>query len=160
MKILIIADDPEIAENVSLAFGVGRPGTEVVSVSSQGLNESSIYEVYPDAAFVELGLQAGAGFEAIKTFRSFSDVAIIAVADRQNQSGIPRALKLGANDSVLKPFELMEILIKVCSLVEKKRIKHQTRIQPRHKPAKANPPRHGMVTEMPRMQTDLATVTS
>ncbi|APV45323.1 Response regulator receiver domain-containing protein [Dehalogenimonas formicexedens] len=125
MKLVIIENSPEVSDLVSLAFSVGRPDTQIIAVTPEVDMISLIRGTNPDVVFVDLGLKKMAGFEAIINIRSFSEVAIIAVADLKTVNDIPKAINLGANESIEKPLDLMDILVKICRLTEKRETKKQ-----------------------------------
>lgn len=70
----------------------------------------------PDLILVDLLMPEVDGFEMIKIIRSNSDfqkIPIIAVSALGRQEDIDRAMQVGANDYVVKPFEASELLKKI-----------------------------------------------
>ena len=78
MKVLIIEDDPETVETISLAIQIRWPGAEVVS-SHLGENAAKLVESEaPDIVILDLGLPDINGFEVLKQIRqSFTTPVII-----------------------------------------------------------------------------------
>ncbi|MBM3176108.1 MAG: response regulator, partial [Chloroflexi bacterium] len=77
MKVLIIEDDPEIVESISLAFHIRWPEAEVLSsrLGSRGIE--LVRNQPPDAVILDLGLPDMSGFEVLKQIRAFSSIPII-----------------------------------------------------------------------------------
>lgn len=113
MNILIIEDDHEIVEFVSLAFKVGWPGTKLDSTS---LGEEGIglaEKVSPDVILLDLGLPDVSGFEVLRQIRLFSMVPIIILTVRADETDIAKGLEGGADEYVVKPFGQIELLARV-----------------------------------------------
>ncbi len=142
MRILVIEADAEISELISLAFSVGRPDAEILAMSSAEHGVDLVCNTDVDLIVVDLGLKNGEALGAIKDIRLGSAVPIIAVADSRTRNQLSDAAKLGANDCLIRPFELMEVLGKVCGLVEKRGIKHHKSALPPENKAKKNTPKY------------------
>ena len=155
MKLLVIEADPEISGLISLAFCVGRPKTEIIAVSSADCGVELACDAGVDLVVVDLGLEHKSGFKVIRDIRLYSKVPMIVVADLNTRNLVSDAMKLGANECLVKPFELMEILGKVCGLVEKKGIKYQQHPLPDENKVKQSPPKYvGFVQKGQKPKTD------
>src|SRR4029079_8361187 len=78
--------------------GTGEEG--VVGVAEQG----------PDLVLLDLGLPDLDGTDVLRRIRGFSDVPVIVVSVREDQSDKVAALDAGADDYVTKPFGMEELL--------------------------------------------------
>ena len=77
MKVLLIEDDAEMAEFVSIAFSVGWPGTELF-ITHQGRQGIEFTETKdPDIVILDIGLPDISGYDVLKQIRTFSQVPII-----------------------------------------------------------------------------------
>ena len=121
MKALIIEDDREIVEFVSLAFKVGWPEVELLSTHSGGEGIELVEGESPDIVILDLGLPDIDGFEILKQIRLFSTVPIIILTVRGEEADIVRGLEWGADEYVVKPFGQMELLARVKTLIRRQR---------------------------------------
>jgi len=113
MKVLVIEDDTEIVEFISLAFEVGWPGTELLS-TDQGTTGVELVETQsPDIVILDLGLPDINGFEVLRQIRLFSTVPIIIVTVRDSEADIVKGLEWGADEYIIKPFGQLELLARV-----------------------------------------------
>ena len=119
MKILVIEDDPDVAEFITLALGIGWPGNEIVVATSGEHGIKLAGEICPDIITVDLGLPGMNGFEVIKAIRLFSKVPIIVLTVRGEERDIVRGLELGADEYVVKPFGQMELIARIRALMRR-----------------------------------------
>ncbi|MCJ7521254.1 MAG: response regulator transcription factor [Dehalococcoidia bacterium] len=122
MKVLIIEDDLELVESVSLAFQIVWPEIQVSSthLGKKGL-ELVKGEVY-NIIILDLELPDMNSFEVLEKIRYFSTVPIIVLTANVEESDVMKALERGADDYIIKPFGQIELLLKV-----KARIYNDTR---------------------------------
>jgi len=119
VKVLLIEDDAEIVEFVSLAFEVGWPGCKVISTHHGTEGVEMVETEAPDIVLLDLGLPDISGFEVIKDIRLFSAVPIIIATVRDSEPDIVKGLNLGADEYVAKPFGQMEILARVRAVMRR-----------------------------------------
>lgn len=74
---------------------------------------SLFYANRPDIIILDLGLPDGDGTEVLKTVREISQVPIIVVSARQEEQQKIKALDMGADDYVTKPFYMGELLARI-----------------------------------------------
>ena len=67
----------------------------------------------PDLILFDLGLPDIDGIEVLLRIREWSDVPIIVLSARQNEQEKVKALDMGANDYVVKPFGSDELLARI-----------------------------------------------
>ena len=77
MKALIIEDDPEIVESISLALQIRWPETHIVSTHLGKKGVDLAESEAPDIIILDLGLPDISGFDVLKQVRSFSSAPII-----------------------------------------------------------------------------------
>lgn len=109
--ILVVDDDPAIRESLSkelrasgyatIDAGDGREG--VALFNARG----------PDLVLTDLAMPRSDGFELISAIRAASSVPIIVLSVRGGDPDKVRALDIGADDFVTKPFSLTELLARV-----------------------------------------------
>ncbi len=119
MKVLIIEDDREIVEVVSLAFQIRWPEVKLIST---GLGEKGVELVEsenPDIVILDLGLPDTSGYDVLKQIRSFSDVPILILTVRADEADIVRGLEWGADDYMVKPFRQLELMSRIKALTRR-----------------------------------------
>ena len=119
MKIVIIEDDSEIVEFISLAFEVGWSGAEVFNCHHGIKGIEVIEEKSPDVVILDLGLPDIDGLEVLKQVRSFSFVPIIIVTVRAAEADIVKGLQQGADEYLVKPFGQLELLARVKAILRR-----------------------------------------
>ena len=108
MQVLIVEDDDTIAE--PLAKGLARSGFEVRRVAT-GL--AALEAPGADLILLDLGLPDIDGYEVCRRIRAASDVPIIVITARGEEVDRVIGLELGADDYVVKPFGLRELVARI-----------------------------------------------
>lgn len=72
-----------------------------------------IHSYCPDLVLLDLGLPDMEGMDIIRQVREWSDLPIVVVSARENDSDKVAALDLGADDYVTKPFSPSELLARI-----------------------------------------------
>ena len=106
--VLVVDDDPAIRE--SMAYELGVKGYTVVT-AADGVEGVRAFESHkPDLVLTDLSMPRLDGFEVISAIRATSPTPIIVLSVRGNDRDKVRALDLGADDFVTKPFSVEELL--------------------------------------------------
>jgi len=109
--ILVVDDDPAIRD--SLARELRVSGYTVV-LASDGREGVRAFETHaPDLILTDLSMPRSDGFELISAVRPTTQTPIIVLSVRGNDADKIRALDLGADDFVTKPFSVAELLARV-----------------------------------------------
>ncbi len=109
--ILVVDDDPAIRE--SLERELRARGYSTVS-ASDGLAGVRAFETHaPDLILTDLSMPRSDGFELITAIRAKSQTPVLVLSVRGDDSDKIRALDLGADDFVTKPFSVAELLARV-----------------------------------------------
>jgi two-component system, OmpR family, response regulator RegX3 len=108
VKLLIVEDEDAIA--VPLAEGLRREGFEVNRVATGG---EALEAPEPDLVLLDLRLPDVDGFTVCRELRSRSDVPIIVVTAKGEEVDRVVGLELGADDYVVKPFGLRELIARI-----------------------------------------------
>jgi len=122
MKVLIVEDNRDIVETISLALQIRWPEAKLVSTHLGEKGIELVESESPDIVILDLGLPDISGFEVLKQIRLFSVVPIIILTVRAEEADIVKGLEWGADDYVVKPFSQLELLARV-----KAQIRGQTR---------------------------------
>ncbi len=113
MKALIIEDDAEIVESISLALQIRWPETHIVSTHLGKKGIDLVESDDPDIIILDLGLPDISGFDVLKRVRSFSSAPIIILTVKSDESDIVKGLEWGADDYIIKPCSQLELLARV-----------------------------------------------
>ena len=109
--VLIVDDDPSIRDSMSRELKAAGYSTTTAGDGAEAL--SSFQTRAPDLVLTDLAMPRSDGFELISAVRSTSRVPIIVLSVRGSDADKVRALDLGADDFVTKPFSLSELLARV-----------------------------------------------
>jgi two-component system, OmpR family, response regulator RegX3 len=108
MRILLVEDENAIA--VPLAQGLGREGFEVERVATAA---DALAAGDSDLVLLDLRLPDGDGLDVCRALRDRSDVPIIIVTARGEEADRVVGLELGADDYLVKPFGLRELIARI-----------------------------------------------
>ncbi|MCX3063703.1 response regulator transcription factor [Streptomyces beihaiensis] len=115
-RVLVVEDDRGIAE--SLVRGLRQAGYTVERV---GTGRAALSASSPDVVLLDLGLPDIDGVEVCRRLRARSDAAIIAVTARGEEADRVVALDEGADDYLVKPFGLAELLARIRAVLRRRR---------------------------------------
>lgn len=110
-RILIVDDEPQILR--FLRAGLPPHGYECVEASTGTEAIKAFAKERPDALILDLGLPDQDGFAVITAIRSSALTPIIVLSARSDIEGKVKALELGADDYVTKPFDMAELLARL-----------------------------------------------
>ncbi len=108
MKILVVEDEDAIAE--PLAEGLRREGFDVDRVAT---GRAALDAPEPDLFLLDLRLPDVDGLTVCRELRARSDVPIIVVTAKGEEVDRVVGLELGADDYVVKPFGLRELVARI-----------------------------------------------
>ncbi len=119
LKLLIADDSPDIAEVVSFGAHMSWPDC-VVSTAADGRQAlASFVREQPDLVILDVAMPPPDGFEVCQRIRAVSQVPILMLTVRDATADKVRALTLGADDYLTKPFDHMELLARLQALVRR-----------------------------------------
>lgn len=110
-KILVVDDEPQIRR--FLRIGLPPHGYELVEAGDGAEAMKLLAREKPDAVVLDLGLPDQDGFAVIEHIRAASLTPILVLSARSDVEGKVRALELGADDYVTKPFDMAELLARL-----------------------------------------------
>ena len=108
MRILVVEDEDSIAE--PLVNGLRREGFDVSRASTGG---EALAADEPDIVLLDLRLPDMDGLDVCRRLRERSRVPIIIVTARGEEADRVVGLELGADDYVVKPFGLRELIARI-----------------------------------------------
>jgi len=108
MRVLLVEDDDSIAE--PLTVGLEREGLEVARARTGG---QALAADGADLVLLDLGLPDIDGYEVCRTIRARSSIPIIVITARGDEVDRVIGLELGADDYVVKPFGIRELVARI-----------------------------------------------
>jgi two-component system KDP operon response regulator KdpE len=118
MKILIVDDDPDIVEAITLAFSAEWPEAQVMADDGRGVLKA-IEQESPDVVLLDIGLPAMDGFALLKKIRAVSDVPVLMISARGDEIDKVRSLEWGADDYLTKPFGYRELSARIKAVLRR-----------------------------------------
>jgi DNA-binding response OmpR family regulator len=119
MKLLIAEDTPEIARAVAYGARMTWPDCRVTIAASGSEALARFQEVKPDLVVLDVQMPPPDGFEVCRRIREISQVPILMLTVRDATVDKVRALDLGADDYLTKPFDHLELLARLRALVRR-----------------------------------------
>jgi len=113
LKILLIEDNVDIREVTCLIFEMHMPESKVIQAVKGADGLSLMKSEKPDMIILDLGLPDMDGMKVLKEIRSHSDVPVVILTVRGDETDKVRGLEMGADDYIVKPFNHNELLARV-----------------------------------------------
>ena len=131
MKIVVIDDEPA---NVALLEAMLADGgyTRIKTVTDSRLAMETCIAFEPDLVFLDLMMPHVDGFAVLESLRAAAPetfLPVIVLTADANESTKLRALRAGATDFLLKPFDQLEVLLRMNNLLETRRLHLQLDMQ-------------------------------
>jgi len=117
--ILIVDDDPALTEAVS--WYLEAEGLRATRVANGAEALDRFRSERPDAVVVDIMMPGMNGFDLCRAIRAISQVPIMMLSAREGEADKVRALNIGADDYVTKPFGAMELVARVKALLRRAR---------------------------------------
>lgn len=116
-KILVVDDETQILRVLRHAF----PSTDyAVRTADDGESGLAVFDEWqPDVVITDLQMPVMNGLELCRRIRAASNVPVIVLSVRKEESTIVEALDAGADDYVTKPFSTGELLARVRSVLRR-----------------------------------------
>lgn len=119
MKVVVVDDSPEIIEVVSLCFQLRWSGADLISAATGAKGLELIEAESPDIVILDIGLPDMDGFEVLHEIRRFSQVPVIMLTVRGEDTDVAKGLELGADDYIIKPFSHIELVARVQAVLRR-----------------------------------------
>ncbi len=157
--VLLVEDEPSIAE--PLAEAIAREGfeTKVAGTVAEALALAAQLE--PDLVLLDVMLPDGSGLDVCRELRQRSQVPIIMLTARGEESDRIVGLELGADDYVVKPFSAREVVARIRAVLRRTDSPTRPEVKPieigelRLDPAKREVTKDGEVLELSRKEFEL-----
>lgn len=117
MKILLVDDDPDLL--AVTGFALQQAGFLVVKASDGRAGLEAVQAEQPDLAVLDVNLPGMHGFDLARKLRETSTIPILMLTVRREEEDIVRALELGADDYLTKPFSPRVLIARIRALLRR-----------------------------------------
>ena len=116
-RLLIVEDDRSIA--MGLEYSLRQEGFDVTLCS--GVEEASraLETDRYDLAVLDLSLPDGSGYDVCRLAKDKSDIPVIFLTAREDETSVVMGLDMGADDYIVKPFRLRELISRIRSVLRR-----------------------------------------
>jgi DNA-binding response OmpR family regulator len=124
-KILVVEDDPSILRGLQL--NLGMEGYLVRSAMDGEAGLAMALSEHPDLVLVDVMLPKLGGLQLIRALRATDpDIPIVVISAKGGESDKIAGLDVGADDYVVKPFSLPELLARIAAALRRPRARGET----------------------------------
>ncbi len=117
-SILLVDDQPDVRELIAIALErEGHVVTEAGDAAGALGHFDGDHDI--DLVLLDIGLPGCDGLEVMRRLRTTSDVPVILVTGRNEESERILGLRMGADDYVVKPFSLGELMARVATVLRR-----------------------------------------
>ena len=117
-RVLIIEDNATIAEGIRMNLALEGYAVEVALTGERGLTQVRRWE--PDLVILDLMLPGLDGYTVLRTLREEGrEMPVLILSARGAETDRLRGFRLGADDYVVKPFSLPELLARVAVMLRR-----------------------------------------
>ncbi len=117
MKILVVDDEQPIVEAIS--YNLKKEGYTVQAAYDAEQCLESVRKDRPDLILLDVMLPSASGFDVCRLLRKQSNIPIIMLTARAEETDRVVGLELGADDYITKPFSMRELLARVKSVLRR-----------------------------------------
>lgn len=115
MRVLLVEDDGGVADAVTGALAAHGHVTERVVRGADAL----VRHQDTDLVLLDLGLPDVDGLDVLRKLRKVSTTPVIVLTARGDERSVVRGLRLGADDYLVKPVRLAELLARIDAVVRR-----------------------------------------
>lgn len=123
MKLLLVDDDADLLAVTRFAFQ--QAGFLVIAAGSVPDALAAFEAEMPDLVLLDINLPGGSGFDVCRAIRARSTVPIMMLTVRGEEEDLVRALELGADDYLTKPFSPRTLIARTRALLRRAGIEAQ-----------------------------------
>jgi len=117
MKILIADDDHDLLELVG--FALAQAGFVTIKAADGRAALDSFEREGPDLVVLDINMPRATGFEVCAQIRTRSNVPVMMLTARGEEEDVVRALELGADDYLTKPFSPRTLVARIRAVLRR-----------------------------------------
>ena len=119
LKILVIDDEADMLKAIRLTINVQEPEWEVIEADSGEKGLALIDREKPDLVLLDLRMPRMSGFDVLEKLRLYSNVPVIVLTVESDELIEVKALEIGADDFITKPFGNLELIAHIRSVIRR-----------------------------------------
>jgi two-component system OmpR family response regulator len=127
MRILVVEDEPRLLRNLAKALREEGYAVDTAEAGDDGLYKAQSYDY--DAIVLDLMLPALDGWEVLARLRQSKRTPVLLLTARDATRDRVRGLDTGADDYLVKPFDLAELLARLRALIRRSAGQAQSSIE-------------------------------
>jgi DNA-binding response OmpR family regulator len=117
LRILVVDDDPAMVGAITAL--VGTEGHQVVTAYDGLTAVKRVRDEGPDLVLLDLAMPGPDGYSVAGQIRALGSIPIIVVSGESSEASKVRALELGADDYLVKPFGKAELLARIGAVIRR-----------------------------------------
>jgi two-component system OmpR family response regulator len=117
MRVLVVEDEPDLLESLLKALREDGYAADGAAEGEDGLYKAQNYEY--DAVVLDIMLPRIDGWELLRTLRKTKKTPVLMLTARDAVPDRVRGLNTGADDYLVKPFDLSELLARLRALIRR-----------------------------------------
>jgi two-component system OmpR family response regulator len=117
MRVLIVEDEPDLVQSLEQALREEGYAVDTALDGAEGLWKAQSWEY--DAIVLDIMLPARDGWQVLAELRRSKKVPVLMLTARDGVTDRVRGLDLGADDYLVKPFSLSELLARLRALIRR-----------------------------------------
>jgi two-component system OmpR family response regulator len=117
MRLLIVEDEPRLLRNLAKAFREEGYAVDTAETGDDGLYKAENYDY--DAIVLDIMLPGIDGWEILARLRRTKRTPVLLLTARDAAQDRVRGLDNGADDYLIKPFDLQELLARLRALIRR-----------------------------------------
>jgi DNA-binding response OmpR family regulator len=117
LRILVVDDDPAMVGAITAL--VGTEGHQVITAYDGLTAVKRFREERPDLVLLDLAMPGPDGFTVIGQLRSSGNVPVLVVSGESAEAAKVKALGIGADDYLVKPFGKQELLARIAAVMRR-----------------------------------------
>jgi two-component system KDP operon response regulator KdpE len=117
LRILVVDDDPAMVGAITAL--VGTEGHQVITAYDGLTAVRRFRDEHPDLVLLDLAMPGPDGFSVAGQIRAAGDAPIIVVSGESSEAAKVKALGIGADDYLVKPFGRAELLARIAAVMRR-----------------------------------------
>lgn len=117
LRILVVDDDPAMVGAITAL--VGTEGHQVITAYDGLTAIKRFREESPDLVLLDLAMPGPDGFTVAGQIRALGSAPIVVVSGESGEAAKVRALEIGADDYLTKPFGKAELLARIAAVMRR-----------------------------------------
>jgi DNA-binding response OmpR family regulator len=117
LRILVVDDDPAMVGAITAL--VGTEGHQVITAYDGLTAVKRFREESPDLVLLDLAMPGPDGFNVAGQIRSSGNVPILVISGESGEKAKVKALEIGADDYLTKPFGKAELLARISAIMRR-----------------------------------------